>query len=151
MKTTLSVKEANVFAFEANQIAGLGKTKLNYAIEQIFSDFQKSNGLAKLHAKEDRKIRVNNAAVDANQCLIVENKLVNGQEIESFKYTKEGQLKLEDELEELTDKQFPFEAYECQDIPILTEAQIKAFEGIVIPIGYTNPEKSVEELKLTEA
>lgn len=150
MKETVSLNEINRFAMAAEPFIKEGNTKFAYAIKQALSDIHKSDGMAKLHSRDARKARVNNAAVDEKGILITTTKIQDGHEVEVFKYTPAGQLAMEDEFEVLANKQYPFEAYCATDIPFLSEEQIKAFEGIVIPIGYVNPVEEEKELELTK-
>lgn len=139
MKTTISPIESNLFAQEAATIPSA--TKLGYAIKSVFDDFNKTGGLNAMYNKDIRRARINKASVDEKGNILNEVTEVNGQQVEKFKFTPANLILLEEEIEGLANKQYTFEAYECQDIPELTDGQIKAFEGIVIPIGYKNPIK----------
>lgn len=143
MKNTITVNEANLFLKEATPFLLKNEgSKLAYAIRQVSEDFNKTEGIVKKHSKEVRKAKVMKASVDEKGNIIVEAKMVEGREYEIYKYTPANLLLLEDEIEALSEKEFSFEPYCATDIRFLTDAQINAFAGIVIPEDYKNPEQA---------
>lgn len=159
MKSTISLNQSYPFSvIGTHYIETSGETKLKFAIEKVLKSFKDSK-LQDLFNDDRRSTEIMNGAVDEKGCRIfdlVKETIDTAKgpvevEKEVIKYTPVGQVALEKELRGLSDKEYPFKAYLCTDIPVLSNEQIKAFRGIVIPEDYENTtENSVDDIIVCE-
>lgn len=130
-KSTISVNEANKFITFANKYLKGGETKFKYAILQVLKNLNEKGGLLDLHKKDVNKEKYKLAGTDPDGFLLTTINPTTGEE--SYKYTPENREKLDAALDKIADKQYPFEAWIAEDVPDLTDYEIAAFEGIIIP------------------
>jgi len=137
---------------EAVPFSGLN-TPFIQAIFDWFEETNKKGGIEREYTKKRKSILYKTSATDPKkggafftyaQIDNQGNKLLDqhGQPIMIIDYTPTPEkMELRDELFSALNEEEVFKVdVDIQiEIPVLTESQIKAFEGIFIPMGYKNP------------
>lgn len=119
---TITINRINQFLRPA-QLHAKQNTKLSYAIKKVLSSI-KTEVLTK-HTEDLEDIRIDLCSTDERGNVLHDEK-------GNLFFTKENLRELNRRTRELAEKEYPFTPCFISDLPVLSEEEREAFEGIVI-------------------